>query len=118
MCRDDGPTIDIRRHLGDGKEPITPLCNPREIGWWRLEYGRGRTITTAVHAMACATVAHKVLLPRAHGRARETRWLLRHCRCHAEECPPHDHHPKNEPLHALPPVRRGLRLGAHGYASI
>src|SRR5262249_36628682 len=57
------------------------------------------------------------LLPRAHGRARETQWLLRHCRCHAEGCPPHDHHSKTEPLHALPPVRRGLCLG-RGDASI
>jgi hypothetical protein len=59
MRRESGPSIDHSGELIDGETSAMPLRNPCEIGWGRLERRGSGTITTAVHAVACATIPHK-----------------------------------------------------------
>jgi len=60
------PAIDKGGNFRDRKLPTMPLGNTRQIGWGRAQSGSGRAIATAGLAMTGATVAQKVLLPRAH----------------------------------------------------
>jgi hypothetical protein len=101
MRRNAGSSIDPGSNLSDGKISRTPLRNPRQIGGRWLQGGRRRTITTAVHAMARATVAHKDTLALAHDGARTRQGrLLR--QGYAQEDQPYNH-TETIPLHALPP---------------
>ena len=65
MGRDGRPSIDSGGDLGDGEKSVMPLPNTREIGWRRLERGRGWAITIAVCAMAGANTAQTRTVPRA-----------------------------------------------------
>ena len=107
MGREDGPAIDKRGNLSDGEMSPMLLGNARQIGWRRTERGRGWAIAAAGQAVARATVAQKVLLPRAHRGSRDGRRLL--CsQGERDEYPPQDHHTETPALHTLPPRKSPL----------
>jgi hypothetical protein len=115
MSRDDGSPVDVCSNLGHGEVPATPLGNTREIGRWRAQGRGGWAITVSCHAMTRAAIAYKVLPPCAHRLTWDRRWwLLRRRRCHPQECLPHDHHTRNEPLHIFSPVCQGWRRSPYG----
>jgi hypothetical protein len=112
MGRDDSPSIDHGGELSDEEQAIMPLRNAREIRRRRLERGRSGAIPTAVYAMARARILHKHAWCLAPGGAGDCRGLLLCRQDHPQEGLPHHCHTETIPLHALPPVRRYLCLGA------
>src|SRR5262245_56305464 len=98
MGREDGPSINNGGNFGDREAPSTPLGNAREIGRWRAEGRSSGAIAASCHPMAGATIARKVLLPRAYCCSRNGRWLLRHRQGHPQKCPSQDHYTETIPL--------------------
>jgi hypothetical protein len=108
MGRHDAPAINIRGNLADRELPSTSLGNARQIGWGRTQRRGSRAIAAAGLAMAGATVALKVLLPRTHRCSWDQRRLLLCGQGESQEEPPQDHDTDAPSLHMLSPNTRLL----------